>query len=114
MTPTVNHRPFASSSSEVPLKKQRALSESHVLRGESPRKSVDSRQRMTMSRAPMSSLATLDEHAESEESQELGLVEDEKESGDVKDPEEESTKVLTEDGFEVPQLPKRYRSQTID
>ena len=115
LTPTINHRPFASSSGEVPLKKQRALSESHVLRGESPRKSVDSRDRVPMSRVPISSLGTLDEHSsESEESQEIGLAEEGKESEDVKDPEENVPKVLSEDGFEVPQLPKRYRSQTID
>ena len=68
-----------------------------------------------MSRVPISSLGTLDEHSsESEESQEIGLAEEGKESEDVKDPEENVPKVLSEDGFEVPQLPKRYRSQTID
>ena len=111
LTPTVNHRPFASlRSADVPLKKQRALSESHVLLGESSRISGDARQRAV----PISSLGTLDEHGDEGDSSEISLEADE--SKDIKKEEEESTspKVLTEDGFEVPQLPKRFRSQTID
>lgn len=114
LTTTVNHRPFARSSSEVPFKKQRAWSESHVSRGQS---SWTDETIISSSEHPVGSgvgsLETVSEHPEDEEPNDKSSTEDPLEASDGKEEVIPSTPPA-ESRFEVPPLPKRYRSQTID